>query len=126
MDHDTRSDSEQTPSHFARTEICHLETDEPKTMEINTNTQEVPFDCRITRELSEEEAALFWSTMKSVMDSAEIIKSYQEENAEINFESPIVSEAQDQVQDAMVLVQLFEEIADWRSDGIMIDKESGN
>jgi hypothetical protein len=84
-------------------------------MHIDTNPSwELSNDHPMTRELTADEASLYWSTVENMMEEVAVLCSHEDQNGEIDPEDPEVSEAIENIEDSVVLCDLIEETAIWR------------
>jgi hypothetical protein len=93
-------------------------------MQIDTKVDsELPENNPLIRELTAEEAALYWSTAEVLMEAAEIVIEYKKRNGDTDPETPRLSEARDLVRDASELAELIEEVAVWRKYGSLSQEQ---
>jgi hypothetical protein len=84
-------------------------------MQIDTNLdRELAKNHPITCELTDEEAALYWSSIEIMAEAAEISSTHEARYAHGDFENSDHAEAISEIHDAAVLRDLIEEVAVWR------------
>jgi len=87
-------------------------------MEIDTNIKlQLPDDHSTAQELSKQEWVLYLSAIEELIDCAETIEKYQEQNDGVDPEAPKLERTRESLQTAIALSELLEEIAAWRRHG---------